>query len=75
MRGRDGGRSRAPESTGTAACLLGKSWGYDDDGIWVDDGCGGEFATGVVSEAAPAGQEGEQEQEEEYADLGDLYPG
>ncbi|HOC41558.1 MAG TPA: DUF3011 domain-containing protein [Thermoanaerobaculales bacterium] len=37
-------------TTGTAACLLGKSWGYDDAGIWVMDGCGGEF---VVSQAAP----------------------
>src|SRR3954447_12135279 len=29
--------------TGAASCLLGKSWGYDDQGIWVLDGCGGEF--------------------------------
>jgi hypothetical protein len=25
-------------STGDAACLLGKTWGYDDTGIWVSDG-------------------------------------
>jgi hypothetical protein len=37
-------------STGPATCLLGKSWGYDDAGIWVSDGCGGEF---VVTQAAP----------------------
>src|SRR5262249_19480450 len=30
-------------STGSAPCLLGKTWGYDDTGIWVSDGCGGEF--------------------------------
>jgi len=30
-------------STGTQACLLGKTWGYDDTGIWVSDGCSGEF--------------------------------
>ena len=30
-------------STGSAPCLLGKTWGYDDTGIWVSDGCGGTF--------------------------------
>ncbi len=25
------------------ACLLGRSWGYDSAGVWVMDGCGGEF--------------------------------
>jgi hypothetical protein len=30
-------------STGDAACLLGKTWGYDNKGIWVSDGCSGEF--------------------------------
>jgi hypothetical protein len=29
------------KSTGPAACLLGKTWGYDDKGVWVTDGCGG----------------------------------
>ena len=38
-------------STGTASCLLGKTWGYDDKGIWVFDGCGGEFALGSTHEA------------------------
>jgi len=37
---------------GSGACLLGKTWGYDDAGIWVTDGCGGEF---VVRQAAPQG--------------------
>ena len=35
-------------SSGGAPCLLGKTWGYDDSGIWVSDGCSGEFI------AAPA---------------------
>jgi hypothetical protein len=41
------------KSTGTAACLLGKTWGYDDAGVWVADGCSGEFQLGrqVVSGA------------------------
>ena len=37
-------------STGTAPCLLGKSWGYDDGGIWTSDGCSGEFIAGPVTE-------------------------
>jgi hypothetical protein len=41
-------------SEGDAPCLLGKTWGYDDAGIWVSDGCSGAF---LVSEAAPAPSE------------------
>jgi hypothetical protein len=33
-------------SFGSAPCLLGKSWGYTDEGVWVSDGCSAEFATG-----------------------------
>jgi hypothetical protein len=44
-------------STGEAACLLGKTWGYDQTSIWVSDGCSGEFVTGqaVQQEATKAG--------------------
>jgi hypothetical protein len=35
------------KSTGPAACLLGKTWGYDNAGVWVADGCGGEFQLGL----------------------------
>ncbi|MBX5461271.1 MAG: DUF3011 domain-containing protein [Steroidobacteraceae bacterium] len=38
--------------TGTGACLLGRSWGYDDKGVWVTEGCGGEFLLGRSSHAA-----------------------
>jgi predicted porin len=38
--------------TGEAACLLGRNWGYDAQGVWVTEGCGGEFATGSASRAA-----------------------
>jgi hypothetical protein len=41
-------------SRGESACLLGKTWGYDDSGIWVSDGCEGEF---VVGQALPEGAE------------------
>ena len=36
-------------STGSAPCLLGRNWGYDDGGIWVEDGCGGDFGVQPVS--------------------------
>jgi predicted porin len=38
-------------STGESACLLGKTWGYDNVGVWVFDGCGGEFAIGGANES------------------------
>ena len=41
------------KSSGDAACLLGKTWGYDDQGVWVSDGCVGEFIVkGVSTEKA-----------------------
>jgi hypothetical protein len=40
------------KSTGSAPCLLGKTWGYDDTGIWTSDGCGGEFIAGKVAEGS-----------------------
>jgi hypothetical protein len=41
-------------STGEAACLLGRTWGYDQASVWVSDGCGGEFVLGQpVSGVAP----------------------
>jgi hypothetical protein len=40
-------------SQGESACLLGKTWGYDDQGIWVADGCSGEFVVAGASAAEP----------------------
>ena len=48
------------KSTGTAPCLLGKTWGYDDTGIWVSDGCSAEFIAG------PAAQEQKKEKPLEH---------
>ena len=44
-------------STGATACLLGKTWGYDQAGVWVSDGCSAEFGTGesVQPETIKAG--------------------
>ncbi len=38
---------------GDAACLLGKTWGYDDGGVWVLDGCSAEFVVMRASEVTP----------------------
>ena len=35
--------------TSETNCLLGRNWGYDAHGVWVTEGCGGEFATGNTS--------------------------
>ena len=39
-------------SSGAAPCLLGKTWGYDDTGVWVSDGCTGEFIAGQTTQQA-----------------------
>ena len=41
-------------SYGDAACLLGKTWGYDNNGVWVADGCSADFLVGPNTVAAPA---------------------
>src|SRR5207244_1271371 len=38
-------------------CKEGESWGYDEEGIWVDKGCGGEFALGRGENSGNAGGE------------------
>lgn len=38
------------KSSGEAPCLLGKTWGYDDTGVWVSDGCSAEFIVGQAPE-------------------------
>ena len=40
------------KSADPAACLLGKTWGYDNNGVWVTDGCSGEFLLGAAAQAA-----------------------
>jgi hypothetical protein len=38
------------QSKGQAACLLGKTWGYEDRNIWVTDGCTAEFLAGQLGD-------------------------
>jgi hypothetical protein len=40
--------------TGTAACILGKTWGYDATSVWVSEGCSGVFQLGVAAAPGPA---------------------
>ena len=47
-------RSQAP-------CKEGESWGYDEEGIWVDKGCGGDFALGRAKDAGEVRSEGHAE--------------
>jgi len=37
-------------SRGASACLLGKSWGYEDKLIWVADGCSADFLAGQLGD-------------------------
>jgi hypothetical protein len=65
-------------SFGQAPCLLGKTWGYDDTGVYVSDGCSGEFVVG-----GPASQQTQVQRPPEYVpnagfllydgDMGQIY--
>ena len=41
-------------SYGDSACLLGKTWGYDDKGVWVADGCVADFLVARSDLEVPA---------------------
>ncbi len=32
--------------TGKGRCILDETWGFDEKGVWVSGGCGGQFALG-----------------------------
>jgi hypothetical protein len=38
--------ARLVKQASTVECIEGKTWGWDEEGIWVDQGCGGQFALG-----------------------------
>lgn len=64
--------------TGPEACLLGKNWGYDETGVWVADGCGGEFALGVTEASLttdPASPPSSNSNPESYETWGFYDPG
>ena len=37
---------------GGLACVLGQTWGFDQNGVWVTGGCSGEFAVAPAAGAA-----------------------
>jgi hypothetical protein len=41
------------KSVGSAPCLLGKTWGYDDKGVWVSEGCSAVFVVGPQTAVQP----------------------
>jgi len=42
---------------GGTSCRFNESWGFDDEGIWVDRGCSGEFQTGDTAASDSAGSD------------------
>jgi hypothetical protein len=50
--------ARLVRQSSQAACKEGESWGYDEEGIWVDKGCGGEFTLGRGEGGGEARAEG-----------------
>ena len=45
------GKAELVRETSSDSCRQGRSWGYEDRGIWVDRGCGGEFRVGRDSKS------------------------
>jgi hypothetical protein len=50
--------ARLARQRSQAPCREGDTWGYDEEGIWVDKGCGGEFALGHGEDGGDARGEG-----------------
>jgi hypothetical protein len=64
-------------SNGPKECLLGRTWGYDQAGVWVTDGCSGEFAfAGSVQPTPDQGQtQPPREPTERIETWGEFDPG
>jgi len=45
-RARTDGYVRLDEQYSDTPCVAGRTWGYDDSGIWVDNGCRARFVIG-----------------------------
>ena len=57
-------------SKGQSPCLLGKTWGYDDNGVWVADGCSAEFVVAKTVAKAPEEEKPTKEAPEHIPNLG-----
>ena len=47
------GGVRLQRQISNSACMRGRSWGFDRGGIWVSDGCKGDFAVGGGWDVGP----------------------
>ena len=50
------GTVRLARQLSSARCVQGRTWGYDQDGVWVTDGCRGIFAVGTPQGGGGWGQ-------------------
>lgn len=50
---RTGGGVRMTNQRSHSACIEGRTWGYDDSGIWVDHGCRADFIVDVGQRTGP----------------------
>jgi hypothetical protein len=52
-----GGGVRLVNQRSSSACIQGRTWGYDSQGIWVDHGCRADFVVmGSMMQARPSMQ-------------------
>jgi hypothetical protein len=49
------GHARLLNQTSSAPCVERRTWGYDNGGVWVNNGCGGEFEVGGSGSTGSAG--------------------
>ncbi|MGE0822821.1 MAG: DUF3011 domain-containing protein [Candidatus Binatia bacterium] len=58
------GYVRLEEQFSDAPCIAGRTWGYDDMGIWVKDGCRARFAIGRQNYYNPSQRRGKRDYDE-----------
>jgi len=51
------GGVRLSRQLSSAACTQGSTWGYDNSGIWVNDGCRADFAVASSAYGSPSSQQ------------------
>jgi Protein of unknown function (DUF3011) len=62
-------------SLGPGECLLGKTWGYDGQSVWVSDGCSGEFEVGAAAQPTPTVQASTPKEEPHIETWGSIEAG
>jgi hypothetical protein len=49
------GYARLLSQQSRAACVRGRTWGFDNGGVWVNNGCSGQFEVGGSSRSSSGG--------------------